>query len=220
MSVIVKNQHANQYLAYVKGSPEKIASLCNQSSLPADYLQTLEIYTQKGYRVIALARKQLGNFTFMQIQKIKRDRIERDLHFLGFLIMENKLKPATQQTIATLNSSKIRTIMATGDNTLTAISVGRECNILDKNQEVFFGDVVERRLVWKSSKVLDERVDTLQANDNDDHEIEVADFTKNVPWDGIGGKDFGVALNGSTLAFLNKNKKTYAAVLHKVLFKA
>jgi cation-transporting ATPase 13A3/4/5 len=135
--------------------------------------------------------------------------------------MENKLKPVTQQTIATLNCCKIRTIMATGDNTLTAISVGRECNILDKNQEVFFGDVVERRLVWKSSKVLnDERVDTLEANDKEDKEIEVDDFTKNVPWDGIGGQDFGVALNGSTLAFLNKNKKTYAAVLHKVLFKA
>ena len=135
--------------------------------------------------------------------------------------MENKLKPATQETIATLNSCKIRTIMATGDNTLTAISVGRECDILDNNQEVFFGDVVERRLVWKSSKVLnDERVDTLEANDKEDKEIEVDDFTKNVPWDGIGGQDFGVALNGSTLAFLNKNKKSYAAVLHKVLFKA
>lgn len=76
--------------------------------------------------------------------------------------MENKLKAVTQGTIETLNRCKIRTIMATGDNTLTAISVGRECNILDRNQEVFFGDVVDRRLVWKSSKVLDDdRVDTL-----------------------------------------------------------
>lgn len=33
-------------------------------------------------------------------------------------------------------------------------------------------------------------------------------------------EEFGVALNGSTLAFLNKNKDKYAAVLHKVLFKA
>jgi P-type E1-E2 ATPase len=39
--------------------------------------------------------------------------------------MENKLKPATQPTIETLNKCKIRTIMATGDNTLTAISVAR-----------------------------------------------------------------------------------------------
>ena len=31
--------------------------------------------------------------------------------------------------------------MATGDNMLTAISVGRECNIIDAHAEVFLGDV-------------------------------------------------------------------------------
>jgi len=31
--------------------------------------------------------------------------------------------------------------MATGDNTLTAISVARQCNILDMDQEVYFGDI-------------------------------------------------------------------------------
>ena len=33
--------------------------------------------------------------------------------------------------------------MATGDNTLTAISVARDCNILRKDQEVYFGDVLD-----------------------------------------------------------------------------
>lgn len=46
--------------------------------------------------------------------------------------MENRLKEATKGTIKTLNDCKIRTIMATGDNTLTAISVARECNILGR----------------------------------------------------------------------------------------
>jgi cation-transporting ATPase 13A3/4/5 len=64
--------------------------------------------------------------------------------------MENKLKPVTSDTIKTLNSCQIRTIMATGDNTLTAISVARQCQILDKDQEVYFGDVVNNKLVWKS----------------------------------------------------------------------
>ena len=54
----------------------------------------------------------------------------------------------------------------------------------------------------------------------DDNQIQVNDFTKNVPWDNFDNNQFGVALNGSTLAFLYKNKRTYAAVLHKVLFKA
>lgn len=31
--------------------------------------------------------------------------------------------------------------MATGDNVLTAISVGRECSIIDNEIEVFLGDI-------------------------------------------------------------------------------
>jgi len=39
--------------------------------------------------------------------------------------MENKLKPITSAVIENLNACKVRTIMATGDNVLTAISVAR-----------------------------------------------------------------------------------------------
>ena len=31
--------------------------------------------------------------------------------------------------------------MATGDNVLTAVSVGRECSIIDPETEVFLGDL-------------------------------------------------------------------------------
>jgi len=56
--------------------------------------------------------------------------MEKDLTFLGFLIMQNKLKPVTVKALAELNEADIRTIMATGDNMLTAISVGRKCGII------------------------------------------------------------------------------------------
>ena len=39
--------------------------------------------------------------------------------------MENKLKVQTAGVIANLQECKIRTVMATGDNVLTAISVAR-----------------------------------------------------------------------------------------------
>jgi cation-transporting ATPase 13A2 len=46
--------------------------------------------------------------------------------------------------------------MATGDNVLTAISVARECNIVDSEVEVFLGDIkVENgieKVVWRSTK--------------------------------------------------------------------
>jgi cation-transporting ATPase 13A3/4/5 len=73
--------------------------------------------------------------------------------------MENKLKPATSDTIATLNKCNIRTIMATGDNTLTAISVARQCKILEQYQDVYFGDIVNERLVWKSQAGRDDPED-------------------------------------------------------------
>ena len=44
---------------------------------------------------------------------------------MGFLIMQNKLKPATTAIIDKLQEAHIRTIMVTGDNVLTAISVAR-----------------------------------------------------------------------------------------------
>jgi cation-transporting ATPase 13A3/4/5 len=44
--------------------------------------------------------------------------------------MQNKLKSATIKSITELNQADIRTIMATGDNMLTAISVARKCGII------------------------------------------------------------------------------------------
>jgi cation-transporting ATPase 13A2 len=73
---------------------------------------------------------------------IKRHEIERDLEFLGLLVMENKLKPETTPVIENLQNCKIRTIMATGDNVLTAISVARQCCIIEKDKIVWLGDLL------------------------------------------------------------------------------
>lgn len=62
--------------------------------------------------------------------RLDRADCENQLTFLGLLVMENKLKIQTNSVIKTLNECKIRTIMATGDNVLTAISVARQCSIM------------------------------------------------------------------------------------------
>lgn len=95
MSVIVKHRFDQSFRCYVKGSPEKMSELCIPSSLPSDFAQQLEVYTRKGYRVIALGVKFMEDTSYIKIQTTKRDDVERDLHFLGFLVMENKLKSVT-----------------------------------------------------------------------------------------------------------------------------
>jgi cation-transporting P-type ATPase 13A2 len=135
MSIIAKNYLDDQcpYQFFVKGSPEKIKELSVASSLPADFDTILNEYTERGYRVIALAhRVPPQGASYEQLMTIPREDVEKELTFLGFLIMQNKLKSATIKALAELNEADIRTIMATGDNMLTAISVGRKCGIVQE----------------------------------------------------------------------------------------
>lgn len=131
-SVIVKplRSEPNDMVAYVKGAPEKIASLC--LTVPSDFTSFLSSYTQQGQRVIALAYKPIS-LSWRKAQKIERDSIEKDLNFLGFLLLQNKLKATSASVIQDLETARIRTVMVTGDNLETAMSVAYECKILKPN---------------------------------------------------------------------------------------
>lgn len=156
MSVVVKSIKDQQYYSYVKGSPEMIKQLSLEGSLPLDYDKVLNEYTMQGFRMIAFAYKKMPSLNYLKVQKMERPTAESDLTFLGFLITENKLKAATNPTITILNQANVRTIMATGDNILTAISVARHCNILKEEQTVFYGDIENGKLVWKRAETLED----------------------------------------------------------------
>ncbi len=59
----------------------------------------LEQYTKDGYRVIALATKDLIGFDSKSLLSVRREDIETKLTFLGFLVMENKLKPESAEVL-------------------------------------------------------------------------------------------------------------------------
>jgi cation-transporting P-type ATPase 13A2 len=105
--------------------------------VPSDYEEILDFYTHHGYRVIALAAKSLTNISIKRAQRMKRQEAESDLIFLGFIVFENKLKASTPSVLSQLRQAKIRTVMCTGDNILTAISVARECELVSQDGYVF-----------------------------------------------------------------------------------
>jgi cation-transporting ATPase 13A3/4/5 len=45
----------------------------------------------------------MPDLSYLKSQKIPRDEVESNLTFLGFLVMQNKLKPVTVSVIETLN---------------------------------------------------------------------------------------------------------------------
>ncbi|KAH8384957.1 hypothetical protein KR200_011995 [Drosophila serrata] len=137
MSVLTRCLSSQVFNVYCKGSPEMLQKLCIPQSLPEDYTQQLSTFAKKGYRIIAIAFKALSpKMNYTKVQRLAREDVESNLIFLGFVILENRLKPDTAPVINALNAAKIRTIMITGDNILTAISVARDCGIVTTSQAV------------------------------------------------------------------------------------
>ncbi|XP_030629538.1 probable cation-transporting ATPase 13A3 [Chanos chanos] len=143
MSVVARQLGGKYMEAYLKGAPEVVASLCKQATVPTNFSQVLEDYTSQGFRVIALAYRRLeSKFTWHRVQTLDRDHIESNMEFLGLVIMQNKLKAETPGILEDLRKANIRTVMVTGDNMLTAVSVARDCGMIGSNERVIIADAV------------------------------------------------------------------------------
>ncbi|KAH7915166.1 hypothetical protein BJ138DRAFT_1122835 [Hygrophoropsis aurantiaca] len=137
MSVVVKRLKSSSMEIYVKGAPEVMGDICDKDSFPQDYDDLLSYYTRRGYRVIAIAGKSIEGLSWLKAQKMKREQAESALRFLGLIIFENKLKPGTTPAIQTLRSAHLACRMITGDNPLTAVSVARECGLINQAAHIF-----------------------------------------------------------------------------------
>nr|XP_036880042.1 probable cation-transporting ATPase 13A4 [Manis javanica] len=140
MTVIVQEMGGDR-LAFMKGAPERVASFCQPETVPTSFVSELQIYTTQGFRVIALAYKKLE--MNHHTTALTRDKVESDLIFLGLLILENRLKEETKPVLEELISARIRTVMVTGDNLQTAITVARKSGMVSESQKVILIDANE-----------------------------------------------------------------------------
>ncbi|MCJ1309559.1 hypothetical protein MMC25_003219 [Agyrium rufum] len=138
----------------VKGAPETIMRML--SKVPANYEETFKHFTRNGGRVLALAYRYLSpdsEVSQSKINNLKREDVEADLTFAGFLVLQCPLKPDAMEAVRMLNESSHRVVMITGDNPLTAVHVAHQVEIVDR--EVLILDAPEHddsgtKLVWRS----------------------------------------------------------------------
>ncbi|XP_071146699.1 polyamine-transporting ATPase 13A3-like isoform X6 [Mytilus edulis] len=141
MSVITRKIDDDHMVLYCKGAPEKVTSLCDPETVPDNFHEILHQYSVQGYRIIALAYRQLDpKLSWHQAQRISRDKMEHSLTFAGLLFMQNKLKQETKPVIGILNAANIRTVMITGDMMQTAVSVARTCGMIPPCDDVVIAD--------------------------------------------------------------------------------
>ena len=144
MSSVVKSLTGTSFMCYCKGSPEKISELCQENTIPENFNDILNKYTSQGFRVLALSCKVI-QMTYDQAVEIPRNLAEKDLIFLGLLIVQNQLKEATSSILRSLSEEgHLKVRMATGDNILTAICVSRKSNLIPPESIVYSCEIEEK----------------------------------------------------------------------------
>jgi manganese-transporting P-type ATPase len=137
-----------------KGAPETIRKML--VDVPPKYEETFKYFSRNGARVLALGYKYMKTGEELKqsrINDLKREEVECDLHFAGFLVLQCPLKDDAIKAVRMLNESSHRVVMITGDNPLTAVHVARQVEIVDR--EVLILDAPEHddsgeNLVWRS----------------------------------------------------------------------
>lgn len=113
--------------------------------------------------------------TYPKVQRISREKIECDLTFLGFVILENRLKPDTCDIINDLMAAHIRTIMVTGDNILTALSVAHDCDMIPTGQSVIIVTAKPKQIFSNEYELIYNLTGTSPNNNRLNNQLDVVD---------------------------------------------
>ena len=125
---------------FVRGAPEVILSKSKVSKTEKEEIKKIyEEYAREGYRVIGFGTR-ISNYQ----GDIERKDVERDLTFLGVVAIYDPPRPEAKKAVEESKKAGIRTIMVTGDNVLTAISVAREVDLLEKDDDIATGEEISR----------------------------------------------------------------------------
>lgn len=136
MSTIVYDNEAKRWISFTKGAPEKIKKICDINTIPANYSQIMESMAIQGFRIIALGYKFLET-DIKNVKLLQRDLIENKLVFLGFLLLQNKMKKDTPTVMKNLKEANLSLKIISGDNPLTTIQAAKESGIVSENNSVF-----------------------------------------------------------------------------------
>ena len=117
----------------VKGAPEKIIPSCINSYDETGNIKAInkkqiediiDKKTESGMRVIALATS-------------RTERLE-NLTFIGLVSIKDEVRKEAIEGVKLVKNAGIKTIMITGDNKKTAVSIGKEVKLLQNNNDLVF----------------------------------------------------------------------------------
>lgn len=142
----------NEQALYVLGAPEVLLAQCDVSDDALARLHaTLKELTNRGLRVFFLAKK-AGEQSALKSEAIS------DLSPVGFIGLEDPLRPQAAQAIGDALRAGIRVVMITGDHPETAASIARQIGLLKNAERIVTGQELTKMSEAELVKVAGEAV--------------------------------------------------------------
>lgn len=146
MATWQKKSSKENFIA-VKGTIEKILSLCQfylmdgrkvplTEGVREEILQQVKFKALQAYRIIAFAYKESKKTA------IKEENCQ-DLLYLGFICLDDPLRPDAQKALEKCQEAGLRAIMITGDYAITASAIGEKIGLKKESSLVYSGTDLE-----------------------------------------------------------------------------
>ncbi len=127
------NYYEGEAYLFVKGSVEKLLTMCRQGSNTPSIEQQVTRLAQQGYRVLGIACKKLDQVP------TKPEQALNNLEFLGMVGMIDPLRPEAKEAVHHCKNANIKVAMITGDHPQTAIALAIQAGIADETMQPVTG---------------------------------------------------------------------------------
>jgi Mg2+-importing ATPase len=139
MRVVVR--HRGKFFLIAKGAPEAILKLLRPASFNYSFnyqeiLKKIKAEEENGYRVIAVAEKELSRET----TDYKK---EKDLTPLGLLLFHDPIKPEIKKSLELFQKLGVKVKILSGDSPIITRKVARQVGFQLSDQEVISGEQLE-----------------------------------------------------------------------------
>ncbi len=133
-----QTKSAKDLTVFVRGAPEKILAHCRLSIAKKNNItNNFNAFAKEGLRMIGFATKTIQ-------EKMERKNVEKDLTFLGFVGIYDPPRKEAKQAIISAKQAGIQPIMVTGDSDITALAIAKEVGLIEKNEDVITGDIMQK----------------------------------------------------------------------------
>lgn len=136
---------------YINGAPDYLIEWANlDANGKKDLLEIVDKLTQKGSRLLGMAKKRVSSRT----DKINEKTVTKNIEWVGILAMSDPVRKGVDEALRRAEEAGIRILVVTGDYPQTALTVASNLGLsIDKN-EVLMGEKLESMSEDELSKSL------------------------------------------------------------------